>query len=679
MAWWREVLHAAAFPTSLGMLVGLWIASQEIGANRYFEQGLWRTALWMGSRESVIGAGLGFAAGALVAAAIALSHSSAALRERRATLAAILTAAVAFAIILLPTGEGQLLGRPAREIAIAAFLTLWAATTALLVSRTTEETRPEDSAEGVWAILVWLGYVIFLAHLQARVAPGVLMAYLACGGLLGAVAGCVLLGRLARLLAQAVGGRVRREVALRRLHAFSVTVLALGLVLWLGGVAETMRTRTELARGHPNLVIIAVDTLRADRVNLTSKPDAGWDLTPSVRKYLAPRGTLFMRAYSQAPWTLPSFASVLTGLYPEEHGAQYKESLLLPHKLTLAEILRDSGYRTLAVVSTGYVSSKVGMLQGFDTTHAFLRDANNEITSRAVTDKALSFLTTSRRRPFFLFAHYYDPHWRYQDHEEFELADPKLRFELPPKLKVLPEPETYFSPPRFAKLKALYAEEIAFTDLHLGRLLAYLDENRLWDSTCVVFVADHGEEFLEHGGFEHGETLFEEMVHVPLLVSLPAQRAPQRSAEVVETRWLFGTLLNVLGIRRTITDSTAQDVFSPPQGESYARSSLYYGQLSCLTGVRYKLIAGPGLGKLLRERGRNQKTDRESKEERLLFDLLKDPGEKQDLSQEQPEVTRRLRSTLETVNGELEQRRETAPMPRMGGDLERQLKALGYL
>ena len=692
-AWLRVFRRTAVFAACAGVVTGLWIAYQEISANRYFAQGLWRTALWLASHGAMVGAMASVGVGAFLAIWIIVRRPSAGeeaaeVVERRLALAVILTAALALGIVLLPAEAPEILERPARAVFGAGLFVFWAMTTAFLLSRTSEESPPAGSVEGVWTILVWLGYIVALAHLWARVAPGLLMAYLACGGLLGAIAVYSVFGRPVQSLARVVGGRVRRPVALRRLHLLSVTVLVLGVVLWVGGEAEARRARGSPGPSRPNLLIIAVDTLRADRVSLVSKPTSGWDTTPNLRERLAPHGTYFTRAHSQAPWTMPSFASILTGLYPEEHGAQVGEGRLLPHQLTLAEILRDCGYRTMAVVSGNFVSSEVGMLQGFDLTDESQVAGRDAVTSTQVTDRALGLLAARRDAPFFMFVHYFDPHWTYQMHEGFHFADRGLKLHLPEKLKVLMDPETFFTPRQLNQIKALYAEEIAFTDSNLARLLAYLEEHRLWDSTCVVFVGDHGDEFVEHGGFEHGETVFEEMVHVPLFVAGPSRRAPAVVDDVVETRWLFGTILEMLGIRRPASHATTHNLFSPPQdGEYYARSSLY-GQQSCLTGKQYKLVEDPNLRRPIlptapsdREAGRGQmrRIGPGHKRTTMLFDLLRDPGETKDLSKELPEITRRLRSTLETINGELARREEHAPMPRLSEDQKRKLRALGYL
>jgi len=707
MAWLRVVPRAVAFTACAGAVIGLWGAGLEISANRYVAQGLWRTVLWLGADSAFIGALVGSSVGLLLAITLAprqppatgpadgaagagspKGSGSQGVVERRLALALMLTAALTLAVLLLPAGAPEILGYPSSGVFGLGVGLFWAVAAAFLLARTSEATRPVESVEGVWTIVVWLGYLVVLSHVWARLEPGVMMAGLACGGLLVAVLVYSALHRPVQFLARVVGGRVQRSVALGRVHRLSTVVLGVVVVLWTGAGAVALQARGRLKQFHPNLLIIAVDTLREDHVSLLSKPTSGWDLTPNLRERLAPHGTYFTRAHSQAPWTMPSFASVFTGLYPEEHGAQVGDGRLLPHQLTLAEILRDCGYRTLAVVSGNFVSSEVGMLQGFDLTDESQVSDRESVTSVEVTDRALRLLEARRDEPFFLFAHYFDPHWKYQKHEGFHFAERGLELNLPEKLNVIGNPETYFSPRELAQLKALYAEEIGATDQSIGRLLAYLDEHRLWESTCVVFVSDHGDEFLDHGGFEHGHTVFEELVHVPLLVADPSRRAPAVVTEVVEARWLFGTILDMLGVGRSVRHVATENVFSPPpRGERYARSSVY-GEQSCLIGNRYKLIEGEGRRRQTlptassgprRDGRRRPRAGSRTREKGMLFDLRQDPLESRNLSAELPEVSHHLRSTLAALNEELARRSDTTPMPRLDPDQERKLKALGYL
>ena len=204
---------------------------------------------------------------------------------------------------------------------------------------------------------------------------------------------------------------------------------------------------------------------------------------------------------------------------------------------------------------------------------------------------------------------------------------------------------------QFAKARPLYDEEIAFTDLHIGRLLSFLDQHDLWASTCVVFVSDHGEEFLEHGSAGHAHTLFQELIHVPLLVADPSRDAPGAIDDVVETRWLFATILDALDIPRPDAAASDHALFDPLQHDDYyVRSSLQLTagsrlKLSCLVRGQYKLIK--------RQDGTT-----------LLYDLLSDPAEARDLSAERPHLAGKYLAALDALDAPLNALRRTAPAPR---------------
>ncbi len=345
----------------------------------------------------------------------------------------------------------------------------------------------------------------------------------------------------------------------------------------------------------------------------------------------------------------------------------------------------------MAVVSGEYVSSRAGMLQGFDRRDESQVLDHDAITSSEVTDRALAFLSAHRDEPFFLFAHYFDPHWVYRECAEFEFAtaewsgppSPKLRlvFGIPDSVDRM----TASDRARLAEVKALYAEDIAFADLHIGRLLAALDEDDLWDTTCVVVVADHGEEFLEHGGLEHGQTLFNEVVHVPLLVADPSRAGPEVVSDVVETRWLFGTILDMLGVGPSAARGSAHSLFAPQrEGERYARSSLTNSQ-SCLIGSQYKLIKGAHRRRLpprehgFEEASQSGRPRRDPGRDALLFDLHSDPEESLDLSSDLPEIRSQLQSSLDSLDATLRSTARVQPMPRLNRDQLRRLRNLGYL
>lgn len=230
-------------------------------------------------------------------------------------------------------------------------------------------------------------------------------------------------------------------------------------------------------------------------------------------------------------------------------------------------------------------------------------------------------------------------------------------------------------PARQAELRALYDEEVAYTDLHIGRLLDFLTEAGLWDSTCVIFVADHGEKFLDHGSAGHAETLFQELIHVTLLIADPSRPAPAVVNRRVETRWLFPTILNIVRADPPSGSASSSDLFAPCEnGEYWVRSStrpqplstLREGSvagiwLSCLVSDRYKLIRDHAAQKV------------------LLFDLVRDPRETTDISAAQPDLARRLACHLREVDGELGAAPVAPKRPRLDREQVRRLRDLGYL
>jgi arylsulfatase A-like enzyme len=687
------------------MVVGLWPAWREISANQYLAQGLWRTSLWLACYYSTVGAIAGAGAGFLMAVGLVLRRPrvcaapppegpqemevpAPAVAAPRLGLVLMLSVALALAIVLLPRDAPEIFGVPSGWAFGVAAAVFWAVMSAVLLSGPAGGGRPADLPEGMWTTLVWLAYIVALSRLWARVEPGALMGGLACAGLLAVLIIYAALQHPVESLFNALSRRLQETRAACRVQRLAAALLAVGVLLWLGGGAVHRRMRAGIkAASRPNVLIIAVDTLRADRVSILSRPASGWDLTPNLREGLSRRGTYFTHAYSQAPWTTPSFASMFTGLYPEQHGAQVGASSLPPERLTVAEILRDRGYRTMAVVSGEYVSSAVAMLQGFDITDESQVLGLHDVTSAEVTNRALAMLAGHHDEPFFLFVHYFDPHYSYEDHPEFRFATGLSHRGLFAQLRKLRPVEDSINDSDTAQLKALYAEEVAFTDLHIGRLLAYLNEHHLWDSTCVVFVADHGEQFRDHGGFEHGDTLFNELVHVPLLVADPSRRAPAAVDDVVETRWLFGTILDMLGVPRPASDTSTYSIFAPPRGDYYVRSSLHRLG-SCLIGQQYKLINGaqwPLPGGVAHRPGKGTASVRESrgrpaaKKRTVLFDLLQDPHETQDISDTHPDIAHHLSSILNGLDNDLSKRAKAAPTPALNRDQLRNLRDLGYL
>lgn len=272
-----------------------------------------------------------------------------------------------------------------------------------------------------------------------------------------------------------------------------------------------------------SLLLVTLDTTRADHLG----PYGYQTAQTTTLDRLATEGVVFERAYSAVPETLPSHATMLTGLYPPSHGVRLNLNFKVPASATtLAEILRDQGFDTAAVVAAGVLDDRFDLDQGFDVYRDPPRRGRlPELPAEDITHRALEAADGLEGERFFLWAHYYDPH------SPFE---PRAPFEAPEDAT----PESV----------ELYDLEIASMDHWLGELLAGLEERGLMDDTAVVIVGDHGESLGEHGETYHTLYIYDATQHVPLLVRAPGITAGTRVADPVPTVDVFATALALLGI-----------------------------------------------------------------------------------------------------------------------------------
>jgi arylsulfatase A-like enzyme len=284
-----------------------------------------------------------------------------------------------------------------------------------------------------------------------------------------------------------------------------------------------------LPAGAPERVLlISVDTLRRDHLGCYGSPRG---TSPHVDA-LARRGAVYTDVMTVAPWTLPSHTSLLTGLSPANHRVREDSAVLPPGLRTIAEIYRDAGYLTVGVVSHDYVSSVFGLDRGFRRfDDSLIQGFGDNPTAARVVDRLLDLLPSGPEQPFFAFVHFFDPHWKYEAPGSFDgrFTDPAYSGEVDGALQDVPNmASTSLPPPDLAQLRGLYDAEIAALDRELGRLLRSLEARGLGEDLLVVFTADHGEEFQEHGGLGHGRSVFEEEVRVPLVIAGGAEFADPR-------------------------------------------------------------------------------------------------------------------------------------------------------
>jgi arylsulfatase A-like enzyme len=265
---------------------------------------------------------------------------------------------------------------------------------------------------------------------------------------------------------------------------------------------------------RPNVLLISIDSLRADHLGCCGYPR---DTSPTLDS-LATAGCLFGKAIAQSSWTLPSHTSIFTSLYLSSHGVNSPHDALTPDATTLAETLREAGYLTGAIITGGPLLPVYGLNQGFDYYDATcFTDMFDDVRDPCTHARAVGWLDRYGESPFFLFVHYWDVHHSYIPPPPYdEMFDPGYEGPVDGRhiLKLIPSN----LPPRdLEHLVALYDGEIAHTDRYVGLLLRELKSRGLSDKTLVIVTSDHGDELLEHGGTGHGHTVYQELIHVPLI------------------------------------------------------------------------------------------------------------------------------------------------------------------
>lgn len=296
-----------------------------------------------------------------------------------------------------------------------------------------------------------------------------------------------------------------------------------GAVAWaeLHGSPEKPASREASATGErPNLVLISIDTVRSDHL---STYGYGRPTSPELDR-LAAESWLFERSFSASTWTLPSTASMLSGLMPSQHGLRSLHDRLPERIDTLAERLRRLGYRTAAFTDGGFASPNWGLAQGFERYDVTPGDAWVPKDVAVITEQASRWLRHNHRRPYFLFLHTYETHRPYTNSEGFAepFADPDYNGPFQHVADIHPNQVPPLTEADLRQVVALYDGEIRRADHYLGRLLEQMRQATDWQRTAVLVTSDHGEELMEHGDFEHGfGKVFDVNVRVPFILKPP--------------------------------------------------------------------------------------------------------------------------------------------------------------
>lgn len=422
-----------------------------------------------------------------------------------------------------------------------------------------------------------------------------------------------------------------------------------------------------------HVLLISIDTLRPDHLGSYgyARP------TSPFLDDLATRGALFEQAYATSPWTLPSHATMLTGLYPSHHGA-FAAHHSLPERITpLSMMLAPHGYQSAAVVNS-YHMATYALDRGFGY-FKYIQEVAAQREPSGVTDEAIAWFESQHDadKPWLVFLHYYDVHSDYASLPEYEamFVEPYdgYIFGSTRQLMDVRRGNLKLKDADVAHLRNLYDAGIRQQDDQLKKLFAYLEAHDLLRDTLVIITSDHGEEFMEHGGILHGQTQYEEVVRIPLIVLGPGIPAGVRIATPVSLIDLVPTCLALLDID---TEHPADGVNLAPlwQGAMIADRPLYFE-----ADHQYDFdleVDVPGVNRAARL-GRFKLHYDLHREHAQLFDLASDPGEQRDVqarhATERDDLLDRLTGFLA---GAITNRPSTKPLSAQD---RRLLESLGYL
>ena len=450
-----------------------------------------------------------------------------------------------------------------------------------------------------------------------------------------------------------------------------------GLVLLAWLLFSAAIVSCEAPDSRLNVLLIVVDTLRADRLGCYG---AERETSPGMDD-LARRSVRFESAYVSAPWTMPSMASILTGLYPSKHGVTNVRRKLSDDVLPLAVRFSREGYRTAAVVSHRLVGSEKGFARGFGT---FLEDealGKDHISTPGVTRQALAELRQSAASgdPFFLMLHYFDPHYNYRAHANVDFAataagrlDGTQDIEDLRLLEGITDDEIQF-------LRDLYDEEIRFTDDGISQVIRALDELDLSDRTLVVITADHGEAFFEHGWLGHTVNLYDEVMRVPWIVLDPSS-AGEASTTIREPVSLVAaapTILELAGVPIDRREFQAPSLAGVVRGTSDELPETVFFE------VDFEPVNPNRAVKQARQHGLvrgKHKIIRDSlRDSWELYDLQSDESELVNLVDDGVELFGRLRKELSAVRSLAALDPAEIEEESLSDDLRSTLEGLGYV
>lgn len=408
------------------------------------------------------------------------------------------------------------------------------------------------------------------------------------------------------------------------------------------------------AADRPNIVLLSVDTLRADKLGCYGY---GKPTSPNLDRFAA-GALLFEDATCEVPLTAPSFGAMLTSRPPRVNGST-RNGVRLPDEIkTVPQLLQEAGYYNFCVQSNWTLKAKLsGIERGFDLYDDDFHDKRwgiikPERNGPHVTELALKYLDERPKdKPFFAWIHYSDPHAPYNLHKDFDVWKQRL-----------------YRLSKEGKVRAKYDSEIAFTDNELSKVLAALPAN-----TAVIFVSDHGESLYEHDYLGHGRRIYQNNMHIAFMVSAPGL-APGRSKAPVRGMDVGPTLLGLAGLPVPETMLGVNVLTAPPAADRVRIFETYGGAVPNLPVAESIMTTRGPMRQGILQGGWKLIVDGKREE---LYHLAQDPGELKDLRKAEPDKVAELRAHLAAWEAAHPQSAEKAEA--LSEEDKQALEAFGYL
>jgi arylsulfatase A-like enzyme len=431
----------------------------------------------------------------------------------------------------------------------------------------------------------------------------------------------------------------------------------------------------------PNVILIVPDALRADHLGCYgySRPTS-----PQIDKFAA-NALFFEKAMSNSPWTKPSIGSVLTSMYAHEHKAVSWMDNLSDESLTLAEVFRNRNYRTFAIQTNPSITEKHNFKQGFEDYRELVLEKGEVVTS-----SFNAWLKKHKKKPFFAYLHYMDTHVPYNAPQEFSQI-----FDL--------KEDSLFTPGEFKTMDVrllgeiglarnekqnlvdLYDAALKYFDSSFAEIVDNLKKLGILNKTIIILTSDHGEEFWDHGGFAHGHTVYNELLHVPLIIGYSAHLPERHIESYVQLLDLFPTIASLAGIK-VHSELKGRNLIPAALANKKTNEEILFEGI--LFGSEKKAILKDGW-KLIEDTGKRNKGNfhllgdltkyryPENQKGFELYNINRDFSEKHNLLNDYPLLAARLKKQLFVFRmslPDIKQKRKTKLKEKLDD-----LKSLGYI